>query len=173
MTKKNLISAIALVAVMLSGANASGVAYAKSDKPTAKTGVTMPVANVTPKKKKVWSCKNVLAQRLYKGGFRSENLREAWAIAMRESGGNPRSISSTGDYGIFQFNLAAHGGQDWWVTPKMLTPAYNIGVAFDMSQGGKTWYPWDIDGRGKHKGNYTSNATYKKYVKWYNKYPCK
>lgn len=173
MTKTNLVGALVAAAMLFS--MSSGVANAKSEIPTAKTGVSMMLvkqSDTTPKKKK-WKCNDVLAKRLYAGGFRGENLREAWAIAMRESGGNPRSISSTGDYGIFQFNLAAHGKQDWWVTPKMLNPQYNIKVAYEMSNGGRTWYPWDIDGRGNHKGGYTSTSTYNKYKQWYNKYPCK
>lgn len=119
-----------------------------------------------------WSCKDKLAQRLHAAGFRGKNLRQAWAIAMRESGGNPRSISSTGDYGVFQFNRAAHSSQPWWDSRKLLTPKYNIKVAYRVSKGGKTWYMWDIAGDGDHLGRYTSQGIYSKYEDWYEKYPC-
>lgn len=131
-----------------------------------------PALATKTKVKKPWSCKNVLAQRLYKGGFRGENLREAWAVAMRESGGRPDAISSTGDYGVFQFNRAAHSGQPWWNTNRLLTSGYNIGVAYRMSQGGKTWYMWDIGGKGQHLGRYSPRSVYEKYRYWYGKYPC-
>ena len=124
------------------------------------------------KSKATWSCTNVLAQRLYKAGFRGTNIREAWAIAMRESGGRPSAVSSTGDYGVFQFNRVAHNKQVWWDTRRLLTAPYNISVAYQVSKGGRTWYPWDIDGNGQHKGNYTSASTYRVFAKWYAKYPC-
>lgn len=123
-------------------------------------------------KKKSWSCKDVLARRLYRAGFRGENLREAWGIAMRESGGNPTSISSTGDYGVFQFNRAAHHTAEWWDVSKLLTPEYNINIAYRMSRGGRTWYPWDISGKGQHLGRWSPRSTYAAYAKWYGKYPC-
>jgi hypothetical protein len=146
--------------------------YAKSA-PIA-TEALRPVVNTTkaekPKRKE---CKNWLVRELRAVGFRGENLREAWAIVMRESGGRANAISNTGDYGMFQFNRAAWSGQDWWNTEKMLTKRYNAQIAYKISKGGKTWYPWDINGKGKHLGRYSSSGVYQKYVSWYNKYPCK
>lgn len=121
----------------------------------------------TPKCKPHW-----LVKQLEEAGFEGKGLRIAWAIAMRESGGRADAISSTGDYGVFQFNRAAHSDQPWWNTAKMLDRDYNIMIAYQISQEGKTFYPWDIDGNGKHKGNYTSSGVYNKYKSWYDKYPC-
>jgi hypothetical protein len=123
-------------------------------------------------KKDTPPCKNWLVKVLHKTGFRGKNLREAWAIVMRESGGREDAISATGDYGMFQFNKAAWGRQKWWKTDLMLTREYNAAVAFEISDGGRTWYPWDIDGKGRHKAGYTSKYVYNKYVSWYEKYPC-
>ena len=117
-------------------------------------------------------CTNPLVHKLQDAGFTGQNLREAWAIAMRESGGRPNAISATGDYGVFQFNRAAHHNQPWWDTRKLLTADYNIKVAYRMSQGGKTWYPWDIDGKGHHKAEYTPRSVYQKFRDWLRKYPC-
>ena len=125
--------------------------------------------NTTPAKN---VCKNFLVKDLRQAGFKGKGLRIAWAIAMRESGGRANAISSTGDYGVFQFNRAAHSEQPWWNTNKLLTRDYNIMIAYRMSQGGKTFYPWDIDGRGNWKANYTPRSSYTKYKNWYNKYPC-
>lgn len=119
-----------------------------------------------------WTCDDVHARRLYKAGFRGKNHREAWAILMRESGGRPDAISATGDYGVFQFNRAAHSRQDWWDSDRLLTWEYNMQVAFVMSDGGRTWYPWDIDGRGDHLARYTSASVFGKFREWYDKYPC-
>lgn len=149
--------------------------YAKSNAPIATEALEKPVvinkASIKPNKKE--KCKNWLVNQLHETGFRGKNLREAWAIVMRESGGREDAISSTNDYGMFQFNQAAWSGQDWWNSKKLLTRDYNAKVAYRISQGGKTWYPWDIDGKGHHKGAYTSKHTYNVYLKWYKKYPCK
>lgn len=123
-------------------------------------------------KKPEWKCEDVQVMRLYRTGFRGKNLVEAWAIMMRESGGRPDAISATGDYGVFQFNRAAHSDQPWWDTEKLLTWEYNMQVAYDMTDGGRTWYPWDIDGRGDHLGRYSPVGVYNKYLSWYDKFPC-
>ena len=142
--------------------------YAKSNAPIA-TEAIQPVVNDKAEKPK--TCKNWLVRELREAGFRGKGLRIAWAIAMRESGGRANAISSTGDYGVFQFNRAAWGKQPWWNTKKMLDRDYNIMIAYRISQKGKTFYPWDIDGQGRHKAEYTSSGVYAKYKSWYKKYP--
>ena len=143
--------------------------YAKSA-PIATEAFDKPVVN-TRALSKPKTCKNWLVRELKQAGFKGKGLRIAWAIAMRESGGRANAISSTGDYGVFQFNRAAWSKQPWWNTKKMLDRDYNIMVAYHISQHGKTFYPWDIDGKGRHKGEYTSKHVYAKYKSWYNKYP--
>lgn len=118
-------------------------------------------------------CNNTLATAIYDAGFRGKNVREAWAIGMRESGGRPDAVSATGDYGVFQFNKAAHGGQKWWDTALLLTRKYNIHVAFVMSKGGRWWGPWDLSGSGQHLGHYTPSSVGAKYQYWYNRFPDK
>jgi hypothetical protein len=103
------------------------------------------------KKKTVKVCKNKLVVLLREVGFKKANLKEAWAVAMRESRGNAKSISSTQDYGIFQFNKFTHSKEKWWNSKKLLDARYNANIAFKMSRGGKTWYPWGLDGQGKVK----------------------
>lgn len=127
-------------------------------------------------------CDNWLVRALYKGGYRGEDLREAWAIAMRESGGRDDAVSPTGDYGIFQFNYATYGGQSWWNTDAILTRDYNIRIAYYLSQGGKTWISWGLDGRGRANAIFYERSGWsmqriddhivKPYQKWYNLYPC-
>ena len=168
-----------MVTVLMSGSSSNAIAntsaeqvYAKSA-PIATEALYKPVVNSTKAETKPKTCKNWLVRELKQAGFKGRGLRIAWAIAMRESGGRANAISSSGDYGVFQFNRAAHSNQPWWNTKKLLTRDYNIMIAYRMSQHGKTFYPWDIDGKGNHKGNYTSSSVYAKYKSWYNNYPCK
>jgi len=179
MTKTKLIGSImAMMLIMCVPAsaqeNTSEQVYAKSapiatEMALLKPTVVRQMALAQPEN--TFECKHFLAQALYNAGFRGNGLRIAWAIAMRESGGKADAISSTGDYGVFQFNRAAWSKQPWWNTAKMLDRDYNIMIAYDISQEGKTFYPWDIDGKGRHKGNYTSDSVYAKYKSWYDKYP--
>lgn len=144
--------------------------YAKSNAPIATEASNKPIVTNTALKKPK-TCSNFLAKSMKQAGFKGKGLRIGWAIAMRESGGRANAISSTGDYGVFQFNRAAWSKQPWWSTSKLLTRDYNIMVAYKLSQHGKTWYPWDIDGKGNWKANYTSNGVYAKYKSWYTKFP--
>jgi hypothetical protein len=116
-------------------------------------------------------CRDDLARVVHAAGWRGDDARIAWAIGMRESRGHERLISSTGDFGIWQLNRAAHSDQPWWDSRRLLTAAYNAKVAYRLSQGGKTFYPWDISGRGEHLGRYTSSTTYAAFVHWYDRYP--
>jgi hypothetical protein len=118
-------------------------------------------------------CTNQLANQLHNAGFTGRSLPIAWAIVMRESHGHANEISSTHDYGLFQINRAAYHDAPWWNSKKLLTPGYNAAVAFDLTQGGKTFYPWDISGSGKHLRRYTSHSTYEKFKGWLVKFPCK
>ena len=117
-------------------------------------------------------CTNQLADQLHNAGFTGRSLPIAWAIVMRESHGHANEISATHDYGLFQINRAAYRNAPWWNSKKLLTPGYNAAVAFDLTQGGKTFYPWDISGNGKHLNRYSSKATYNKFKGWLIKFPC-
>lgn len=125
-------------------------------------------------------CTNDLAALLADIGFEGENLREAWAIAMRESTGDADVISRTNDYGLFQFNRATYGKADWWHSTKLRTAGYNAKIAFELSKGGKTWYAWGLDGRGRPNTAVYENSGWsdkqitewilKPYKKWYEKF---
>jgi hypothetical protein len=176
MTKTKLIGGIMVMVLILSGSTAVAATneqvYAKSNAPIATEALSKSVVNEARAKVKPNStCKNWLVKELKNAGFKGRGLRIAWSIAMRESGGRANAISSTGDYGVFQFNRAAWSKEPWWNTTKLLTRDYNVMIAYRISQHGKTFYPWDIDGAGRHKGLYTPKSVYKKYKSWYNKFP--
>lgn len=94
-----------------------------------------------------------LKQLLHAVGFRGENLKEAWAVAKKESNGRPRALNNnrrTGDssYGIFQINMIGDLGParrekfDLRSNKDLFNPVKNAEIAFYMSQGGKDWSSW-------------------------------
>jgi hypothetical protein len=105
---------------------------------------------------------------LYEAGFRGKNLKEAWAVAMKESTGRPRSHNdnpNTGDYshGLFQINMIGSLGPARLKQYKLdsnkdlFNPLTNAKIAFQMSNGGKNWSGWNGIG---------SSTT-----KWFKEYP--
>jgi hypothetical protein len=90
---------------------------------------------------------------LYSVGFRGNNLKEAWAVAMKESNGRPMAHnqnSSTGDnsYGLFQINMIGSLGPnrlDKFNLNKnsdLFDPVTSAEIAFFMSNGGQDWSAW-------------------------------
>lgn len=138
-------------------------------------------ANNIPSKKQEpeFKCKNKLANWIYDAGFRGHNIREAWAIAMRESNGIPSTISGE-DYGLFQFNYSSWSGKFDW--SRILDPQYNARSAYRLSMGGKAWIPW---GMRDHKqwdnesyaGIWSDSQFYawviEPYERYYAQFPCK
>ena len=177
MTKIKLLGGMLVGVMLILGIDSASATpdqvYAKSAPIATELVSLKPVVNKQVEKKiNAPTCKNWLVKVLKETGFRGKNLKVAWSIVMRESGGRADAISSSGDYGMFQFNRSAWSKQDWWNTSKLLTRSYNAKVAYNVSQKGHTFYPWDISGKGKHLGRYTSTGTYQAYLKWYHKYPC-
>ena len=132
--------------------------------------------------RKIERCGDWLTKLLARVGFEGENLREAWAIVMRESGGNEDAISVTNDLGLFQINTFAWSSQDWFNRELLLTREYNAQVALMLSQGGKSWYAWGLDGQGRlNPGAYVNsgwsdeqiNGLLDRYLRWYKSYPCR
>jgi hypothetical protein len=107
-------------------------------------------------------CKDKLAVALFRAGFTGEAHRNAWAIAMRESRGHRGAISRTNDYGLFQFNKATWGNQSWWNEKRLLKRLYNAKIAYKISEGGRTWYPWGLSGKGKVRAQAYRNIGWSK-----------
>ena len=128
-------------------------------------------------------CGDWLVRLLSKTGFTGENLREAWAIAMRESGGREDAVSSSNDLGIFQINTATWQDQPWFDREALLTREFNAKIGYLLSQGGTSWYSWGLDGHGRPdagayvKSGWTEERIVAKiidpYVLWYARYPCR
>lgn len=86
-------------------------------------------------------------------GFKGQGLKNAWAIAKRESNGQPIRFNgnkNTGDnsYGLFQINMigALKDARKLKFkinyTSDLLNPVINAQIAFHMSSGGKDWSAW-------------------------------
>ena len=94
-----------------------------------------------------------LKELLYLVGFRGNDLKEAWAVAKKESNGQPirfNGNTNTGDssYGMFQINMIGTLGPDrrekfdLVSNSDLLNPVINAQIAFHMSNGGKDWSAW-------------------------------
>ena len=97
--------------------------------------------------------KTQLVDLLHNIGFKGQALRYAWAIAMKESRGNPLSHNGnreTGDnsFGLFQINMVDSLGQDrrdkfsLEYNAQLLNPVVNAQIAYYMSDEGKNWKSW-------------------------------
>ena len=95
-------------------------------------------------------------------GFKGHALKVAWAVAMKETHGNPLAHNynpRTGDnsYGVFQVNLygALRGRiKEFGLKSahELTNPVKNAQIAYRMSSGGKNWTPWHADpGERDHK----------------------
>lgn len=97
-----------------------------------------------------------LSRWLTDAGFKGERHREAWAIAMRESGGNPNAYNGKdrdNSYGIFQINMKGDLEAERNRKFRQYVPGYqnkedlydpmiNARAAAYMSQKGKNWSAW-------------------------------
>jgi hypothetical protein len=94
-----------------------------------------------------------LALMLKAVGFKGQDLKEAWAVAKKESNGQPirfNGNTNTGDnsYGLFQINMISQLGPDrrekfnLRSNFDLLNPVTNAKIAYHMSKGGTNWSAW-------------------------------
>ena len=86
-------------------------------------------------------------------GFKGADLKEAWAVAKKESNGRPlahNGNTNTGDnsWGMFQINMIGELGEDrrkrfgLETNAELLDPVVNASIAYYMSRGGEDWSSW-------------------------------
>lgn len=103
-----------------------------------------------------------LVQHVQRAGFRGERAATAIAVAMAESGGNPRAHNpnaGTGDnsYGLWQINMLGGMGPErrkqygLSANEALFDPQTNARVAYQMSGGGQNWRAWTTYTSGKYK----------------------
>ena len=94
-----------------------------------------------------------LKELLYAVGFRGQGLIKAWAVAKKESGGQPirfNGNAKTGDssMGLFQINMIRDLGPERRAkfglnfSAELMNPVVNAQIAYYMSDGGKDWSSW-------------------------------
>lgn len=94
-------------------------------------------------------------------GFEGKNLNKAYAVAKKETHGNPKSYNNnrtTGDnsYGLFQINMIGQLGVDRREkynlinNEELFNPVVNAKIAYQMSSQGDDWTSWHI-GVGNHE----------------------
>jgi len=81
-------------------------------------------------------------------GFSGSSAQQMTAIALAESGGRTDAVSKTGDYGLFQINLASHPD----VTQACaLDPVCAASKAFAISKQGTDFGPWTTFQQGVYQ----------------------
>jgi hypothetical protein len=107
-----------------------------------------------PKTYSTYMSAEELKELLYTVGFRGEKLKQAWAVAMKESTGRPlahNQNSKTGDnsYGLFQINMIGGMGparrEEFGLesNENLFDPMLNAKIAYIISEGGTDWGPWN------------------------------
>jgi hypothetical protein len=107
---------------------------------------------------------HLAAAAAYAAGLRNvkgdPRLREAIAIALAESGGNPkawgdRSLAGKGSRGLWQVYVmpgSRPGPPRFWNNPKALyNPLTNAKSMMSISHGGKNWGPWTTYRTGAYR----------------------
>lgn len=110
-------------------------------------------------------------------GFEGEGLRLAWAVAMRESTGNPMAHNTnahTGDnsYGLFQINM--YGNLEEYRRDKfdlpsnevLFDPVLNAEIAFVLSKGGTDFGHWNVGPNA-----YNGDGSPPDVMRWLPEYP--
>jgi hypothetical protein len=162
---KSSISFLAVIVLALSFAVASPAMPSQSSTASNKSELGLEIESA-PKfigkaevKKRIYKKTEMLEGKKLKGilyyvGFRGERLKQAWAVAKKESSGRPRSHnrnSATGDnsYGLFQINMIDSLGParrkqfNLKSNEDLFDPIRNAQIAYVMSNKGKNWSAWN------------------------------
>jgi hypothetical protein len=91
-------------------------------------------------------CNDRVVKWIKKAGFKGASVRVAWAIAQRESNGNPNE-STMPDLGLMQLNFPTWSGTKYWPA-NVYDPVQNLTAVRRMVRD-MGWQPW---GLRVHKG---------------------
>lgn len=126
-----------MLATLASAAAAMGLA--------ASLVTAAPPATTEPQPR-VKVCNDRVVKWIKKAGFKGASVRVAWAIAQRESNGNPNE-STMPDLGLMQLNYPTWHGTKYWPA-NVYDPIQNLTAVRKMVRD-KGWQPW---GLRVHKG---------------------
>lgn len=175
-----------LIALLITVFSFDFVVPAKAEAPLLKTITVKPQVIVyltqkdapilvSFKEKKDQFTATELIQLLTNAGFKGQALKNAWAIAMRESHGNPLDHNTnlqSGDnsYGLFQINMIGSLGVNRLVQlnlhnyTDLFDPVTNVTAVYQMTDGGINWGSWGV-GKNAYRNNEAS------YLFWLAQYP--
>lgn len=131
--------------------------------PTAASAMTpVPPTPSTLVREKVGPpCGDRVVKWIWEAGFRGQNVRVAWAIAQRESNGNPNE-STYPDLGLMQLNAPTWQGTKYWPAD-VYDPVQNLTAVKKMVRD-KGWGPWGLRVKnGKVSYNF---ASYSMWSSW-------
>ena len=121
-------------------------------------GAATPPVDQQPRAK---VCNDRLVKWITKAGFQGVHVRVAWAVAQRESNGNPNE-STYPDLGLMQLNAVWQGTKYW--PADVFDPVQNLTAARKMVRD-KNWQPW---GLRVTKGNVTYDfSSYGMWSSWH------
>jgi len=93
------------------------------------------------KAKKEKECKDPVVKWIRQAGFTGIEVRVAWAIAQRESNGNPKE-STMPDLGLMQLNYPSWGRTKYWPA-NVYDPVQNLQAVKKMVRD-YGWQPWGL-----------------------------
>lgn len=96
-------------------------------------------------------------------GWRGQDLRIAWAVAMRESAGQAATVTKD-DFGLFQLNYRGWGQSSYWPADP-LHAEQNAVAAFRiwLDHG---WVPWGHNPDGSTNTAHYGNWSQEQVSKW-------
>jgi len=107
-------------------------------------------------------CQDRVVKWIHKAGFKGVSVRVAWAVAQRESNGNPNE-STYPDLGLMQLNAPTWQGTKYWPAD-VFDPVQNLTAVRKMVRD-KGWQPW---GLRVHKGKVTYDfSSYGMWSSWH------
>ena len=107
--------------------------------------VTMTVTPASAAQPAAKPCKDRVVAWIKEAGFKGVSVRVAWAIAQRESNGNPNE-SSWPDLGIVQLNAPSWQGSKYW--PANVYDPVQSFTAMRRMVRDMGWQPWGLRVKG-------------------------
>lgn len=101
-------------------------------------GLTTGATAAEPRAKQ---CNDRVVQWIERAGFKGVSVRVAWAVAQRESNGNPHE-SSLPDLGLMQLNAPTWRGTKYWPA-NVFDPVQHLTAVRKMVRD-KGWQPWGL-----------------------------
>lgn len=119
----------------------------------------------------------VIIRTLRHAGFTGNDLHVAWAVVMRESGGDSRQVTNGRDFGLFQINRPTH---PQYRKSDLLRGIPNARIAYRIVQR-EGWRPWGLNRSGTavdardYAGIWSSDRIsawiWEPYAYWRDRYP--